>query len=157
MVTQSVSNSLLLEAAKEIFETMVFMSLQPSDQASSQIGGDSLVGTISFSGEVEGCFDFRCDETCAKVVAAGMLGMESVDELAEEDASDAIGEIVNMIMGSIKAGDETFGKVQVSIPTVIKGKEIEHTLRGEQAQAMSAYAVIAEKHPIDLSLLWRRT
>jgi chemotaxis protein CheX len=155
MVVQSVSSQLLLEAAQEIFETMVFMSIQPMDKASVQIGNDSLVGTISFAGDIEGCFDFRCDIACAKAVAAGMLGMESVDELADEDANDAMGEIVNMVMGSIKAGDETFAQVHVSIPTVIVGKEIEHSLGEHASHAMSAYVMIAEKYPVELSLLWR--
>jgi len=154
MVIQSVSDSLLFEAAQEIFETMVFMSIQAADQAANQIGSDSLLGTISFTGDIEGCFDFRCGSACAKAVAAGMLGMESVDELADGDANDAIGEIVNMVMGSIKAAEETFAKAQVSIPTVVMGKEIEHTL-GEQANAMSACVLIAEKYPVELSLLWR--
>jgi chemotaxis protein CheX len=154
MVVQSVSNRLLLEAAQEIFETMVFMSIQATDQASNQIGNDSLLGTITFSGDVEGCFDFRCETACAKAIAAGMLGMESVDELADEDANDAIGEIVNMVMGSIKAADETFANVQVSIPTVIMGKEIAHTL-GERAHGMSACVMIADTYPVGLSLLWR--
>jgi CheY-specific phosphatase CheX len=107
MVVQSVSSQVLLKAAQEIFETMVFMDIQPSDKASVQFGNDSLLGTISFAGNIEGCFDFRCDIACAKAVAAGMLGMDSVDELEDEDANDAndaMGEIVNMVMGSIKAG-----------------------------------------------------
>jgi chemotaxis protein CheX len=155
MVVQSVSSQLLLEAAQEIFETMVFMDIQPMDKASVQIGNDSLLGTISFAGNIEGCFDFRCDIACAKAVAAGMLGMDSVDELADEDANDAMGEIVNMVMGSIKAGDETFSQVQVSIPTVIVGKGIEHSLGEHASHAMSAYVMIAETYPVELSLLWR--
>ena len=155
MVVQSVSSQLLLGAAQEIFETMVFMSIQPSDKASVQVGSDSLLGTISFAGDIEGCFDFRCDIACAKAVAAGMLGMDSVDELTGEDATDAMGEIVNMVMGSIKAGDETFAQVQVSIPTVIVGKEIEHSLGEHATHAMSAYVTIAETYPVELSLLWR--
>ena len=155
MVIQSVASSLLLEASQEIFETMVFMSIQPCAQDTVQIGKDAVLGTISFMGDIEGCFDFRCELACAKAVAVGMLGMESVDELSDEDANDAIGEIVNMIMGSIKAGDKTFSKVQVSIPTVIVGKEIEHTLGEHATHAMSAHVLIAETHPVELSLLWR--
>ena len=155
MVAQSVTSSLLLEASQEIFETMVFMNIQPAEQASVQIGNDSLLGTISFMGDIEGCFDFRCEIDCAQAVAVGMLGMDSVDELTKDDAIDAIGEIVNMIMGSIKAGDEAFAKVQVSIPTVVVGKEIAHCLGEHPTRAMSAYAMIADRYPVELSLLWR--
>ena len=45
MVVQSVSSQVLLKAAQEIFETMVFMDIQPSDKASVQFGNDSLLGT----------------------------------------------------------------------------------------------------------------
>lgn len=155
MIVQSVSSQLLLEAAREIFETMVFMTIQPSDKASVQIGNDSLLGTISFAGDIEGCFDFRCDIACAKAVAVGMLGMDSVDELGDDDANDAMGEIVNMVMGSIKAREDAFSQVQVSIPTVIVGKEIEHSLGERATHAVSAYVTIAEQYPIELSLLWR--
>jgi CheY-specific phosphatase CheX len=134
---------------------MVFMNIQPCEKDTVQIGDDAVLGTISFMGDIEGCFDFRCDMACAKAVAMGMLGMESVDELSAEDANDAIGEIVNMVMGSIKAGDTAFSQVQVSIPTVIVGKEIEHSLGEHATHAMSAHVMIAATHPVELSLLWR--
>lgn len=155
MLVQSASGQLLIGAAKEIFETMVFMSIDAADADAVKIGGDLLLGTISFTSDIEGCFDFRCEMAGAKAVAAGMLGLESADELAERDIKDAIGEIVNMIMGSIKAADETFAGVQVSIPTVIVGQEIEHSLGEYAIHVTSAHVMIAEKYPAELSLLWR--
>jgi len=155
MLVESVPGQLLIQAAQEIFETMVFMSIEASDQGAVQTADDSLLGTISFVGDIEGCFDFRCEKGCAKAVAAGMLGLESGDELTDEDTHDATGEIVNMIMGSIKAAGGTFGQLQISVPTVFVGKGVTHRVGEYATHAMSTQVLIAEKYPAELSLLWR--
>ena len=156
MIDQDIASDVLEQATRGIFEMMVFMEVERLDPAQFEHdGGDSLLGTITFSGKIEGCFGFCCNSACAKAVAAGMLGLDPSDEVANQDVNDAIGEIVNMVMGSIKADAPTFQGVNVSIPTVIRAREIEHDL-GEEDTGLVEYVKIADEYAAELSLHWRR-
>ena len=156
MIDQEVSRDVLEHATRGIFEMMVFMGVERLDPAQFEDdGGDSLLGTITFSGDIEGCFGFCCNGACAKAVAASMLGLDPSDEVADQDVNDAIGEIVNMVMGSIKADVPTFHEVNVSIPTVIRARGIEHNL-GEESAGLVEYVKIGDAYAAKLSLLWRK-
>jgi chemotaxis protein CheX len=154
-VQSTISPNVLLSAAQEIFETMVFMSIDPCEDPSPHIEGETLLGMITFDGDIEGCFGFCCDKSCAQAVAVDMLGIEPDEDLPVADINDAIGEIVNMLMGSIKAGDQALSRVKVSIPTVVRGREMEHDL-GHQAEHMTSHIRIADQYTAELSLFWRR-
>ena len=156
MIVQStISPNVLLSAAQEIFETMVFMSIDPCEDPSPHIEGETLLGMITFDGDIEGCFGFCCEKNCAQAIAVDMLGIEPDEDLPVADINDAIGEIVNMLMGSIKAGDQALSHVKVSIPAVVRGREMEHDL-GHQAEQMTSHIRIADQYTAELSLFWRR-
>ena len=156
MIDQDVSRDVLEHATRGIFEMMVFMGVERLDPARfEREGGDSLLGTITFSGDIEGCFGFCCNGACAKAVAAGMLGLDPSDEVTHQDVNDAIGEIVNMVMGSIKADVPIFQGVNVSIPTVIRAREIEHNL-GEEGTGIVDYVKIGDEYMAELTLHWRQ-
>jgi hypothetical protein len=54
--------------------------------------------------------------------------MDSPDELASEETCDAMGEVANMIMGSVKSRvANSLGDLQVSIPSVVSGRKLENT------------------------------
>jgi CheY-specific phosphatase CheX len=55
-----------------------------------------------------------------------MLMAEPEDAIEEAETYDAFGEIVNVIIGGIKARMlDTVGDIQIFIPTVIKGQQIQ--------------------------------
>jgi chemotaxis protein CheX len=115
----------LYDGAKEVFETMIFMSLEkPVDEVT--LGGDCLLGTITFKGGIEGCLAVCLGQDCAKSIAINMLGLDPGAELSKSEISDAVGEVANMVMGSFKARILTdFKSVEVSIPSVIQGTQLE--------------------------------
>ena len=102
MVEEMCLTEALLEGAKEVFETMIFMDLTECGDEEFHIEGDALMGTITFQKSLEGCLGVCCGMKCAGSIAANMLGLEPGDEVSEEDVCDAIGEVVNMVMGSVK-------------------------------------------------------
>ena len=103
MITTVSLKDALLDGAREVFETMVFMAMEESSDDTASLGDTTLLGSITFKGDLEGCLGVCCDEPCARTIAANMLGMPAGDELSENDVSDAIGEIANMVMGAVKA------------------------------------------------------
>ena len=84
-----------------------------------------------------------------------MLGMLSTDELSENDISDAMGEIANMVMGAVKARIQNdVGSVEVSIPSVVQGRELKNSL-GDGAGQAKVRVNIEEQYRAEFSLLYR--
>ena len=148
-------NEVLLESAKEIFETMVFMDLAEATEPDQAIEDWALLGTITFKGVIKGCLAFCCSVPCAQAIAINMLGIDTTEEIAEEDTCDAIGEIANMVMGSVKRRlAESAGNLEVSIPSVVSGRELRNNL-GEVAQKASVRINIEDEYVAELSLLYQ--
>jgi chemotaxis protein CheX len=145
----------LLAGAKEVFETMIFMSLEQCSDAGAAPANEGLLGTITFRGNIEGCVGICCSSACARSVAANMLGMEPGAEMSESEIYDAIGEVTNMIMGSFKARIiESVGDVQVSIPSVIRGTRLDNVML--EGQERVCVPVMLDEHVAVLSLLSRK-
>jgi chemotaxis protein CheX len=155
MVTTVSLKDALLDSAREVFETMVFMAMEDSRDDSTSLGEASLLGTITFKGSIEGCLGVCCDHACARTIAANMLGMMSPDEVSENDVSDAMGEIANMVMGAVKARIQNdVGSVEVSIPSVVQGRELKNSL-GEGSSQVKIRVSIEEQYRAEFSLLFR--
>jgi len=145
----------LLDAAKEVFETMIFMDLQACDAPDRSIDGEALMATVTFTNSIEGCLAICTGTGCAKAIAVNMLGLETEEALSEEEICDAVGEVANMVMGSVKSRlTDAYEDIQVSIPSVVKGRELCNSL-GENARRLSVKVSIEEAHVMELSLLLR--
>ena len=154
MVTTVSLKDVLLDGAREVFETMVFMALAQADPEDADLSNVTLLGSITFKGDMEGCLGVCCDEACARTIAANMLGMNG-DEVSEEDVSDAMGEIANMVMGSVKSRiQDDVGAIEVSIPSVVQGRELKKT-HGEGTEMVTAKVSIEEEYRAEFSLLFR--
>jgi chemotaxis protein CheX len=157
VVEQICLNKVLIESAKEIFETMVFMELTEVTEPEQNVDGWALLGSITFKGGIEGCLAICCSASCAKAIAVNMLGLEIPDELTEEGTCDAVGEITNMIMGGVKSRVlKSVGNLEVSIPSVISGRELRNNL-GDKATKISVKIKIDDKHTAELILLYRES
>ena len=157
MIEQICLNEALLDAAKEVFETMVFMDLEESTEPQPDIEGWALLGSITFKGTLEGCLSICCSTPCAQAIAINMLGTDTTEDLTEADTCDAIGEIANMVMGSVKARIlEKVGNLEVSIPSVISGRSLENNL-GERATKITIQVNIEDEYVAELCLLYRES
>ncbi len=155
MITTVSLKETLLDSAREVFETMVFMALEESGPDAVNAEEPALLGTITFKGHLEGCLGICCGQTCARAIATSMLGMGSSDELGDHDVSDAMGEIANMVLGAVKSRIQNeIGGIEVSIPCVVQGRELRNSL-GEDATQVRIRVSIEEEYLADLSLLYR--
>lgn len=157
MIDQMCFSDVVLDATREILETMVFLGLEKNEDKDMPIKGRSLLGMITFTGDLEGCFAIDCDTKCAAVIAKNMLAMEPDDEISNEDISDAIGEVANMSMGSIKTRiHDQFPDIQISIPTVVFGTDLENTT-AEHPNKVLLNTLIDGTYPARLSFLYRQS
>ena len=154
MITEICFEDVLLESAQDVFETMIFMSVEKCPDCVT-VEGDSLLGSITFTGSIEGCMAICCDLDCAKTIACNMLAMEGDDSISGNEIRDAIGEIANMLLGSIKANliKKNVGNLDVSIPCVVSGKELTSSL-GEGAVEITMPIYIDES-VAELTLQYR--
>lgn len=157
MIDEICFSAALLEGAKEVFETMIFMDLEEPSEPGELIEGDSFLGSITFTNGIEGCLAIRCSVPCARIIAANMLGTDSPEEIAEDEVCDALGEVTNMVMGSVKSRLQTDGgELLVSIPTVIRGQNLASSL-GNRASNVLVKVNTEDEDIIEFSFLYRES
>jgi chemotaxis protein CheX len=103
-----------LEAAAR---NVLAMLLEPSEDnaASGPESGDVLTAIISIVGDHPAALTINCTAEFGNVLAAAMFGM-TPDELTAAEVQDAVGELANMIGGSVKAMLD--GSWQLGLPMV---------------------------------------
>ena len=147
---------ILLDSAKEVFESMVFMPLEAVEEERSDLSDAMLLGTITFTGELEGALTICCGLPCAQTIAANMLCIDSPDELTDDDVIDAMGEIANMVMGSIKTRIQDHVNVTISIPSVVQGREL-RSRQSEGTVRTVLNVTLAQEYDASFSLLHRES
>jgi CheY-specific phosphatase CheX len=150
LATESVQRA-VLDSAKEVFDTMILISLEPSVPVDRP--SDGLLASITFTGGIEGCLSILCDPPCAQRIAAGMLCAEETP--GEAEVIDAMGEVANLIMGGAKTRLlNEVKEIQISIPSVVQGRQLRtHTADGTTRVVVPV--TIAAEFPAELSLLYR--
>ncbi|MBU0769730.1 MAG: chemotaxis protein CheX [Proteobacteria bacterium] len=122
-----------INSTVNVLQTMAFVKCQagkPYLKKDNVAQGD-VSGIIGFTGEQNGTVSVTFDELCILKVVSNMFG-EEMKEL-NEDISDAVGEITNMISGQARQELEKLGRLfHGAIPTVItcKNHKIESTAKG---------------------------
>ena len=146
---------IVLESARENFETMVFMAIEEVTEPGQSIKGASLMGTVTFKQALEGCFSIACSKDCAHAIALNMLGMDPSEELSDEEVCDALGEVTDLIMGSIKKNlHEYIDDLIVSAPRVVSGKTLNHNT-DEAFEQVIVHLNIEDEYWAQLTMSYR--
>lgn len=114
----------VIDATKEVFSTMVMMEISDEFPLKEPVSRFkcSITGMVGFAGTYSGVISIHCPVALALKITSNMLGVDC-DEV-NEDLNDAIGEIANMLGGSVKQVLSKGGlDVKLSIPTVISGED----------------------------------
>lgn len=114
----------LVEATHEVFETMVFRTLEQGEPIPDAQGApkSNVVGAVGFAGSSCGLVAFYSTLDAAKEITGAMLGIGPTEVNGE--IPDAIGEITNMIAGSFRTKMASEGDAwAISIPTVTMGSD----------------------------------
>ena len=149
-------NNVLLASAREVFETMIFMDLDQCFDEEQKITDDTLLSSITFKGDFNGCLTICCSSDCARSIGINMLGMDSGEKISREDTYDALGEVANMVMGSVKTKiQKNTGNISVSIPMVMSGREIVTNLSDVSAVKTLLRVTIDSKYIAEFCLLYK--
>ncbi len=113
----------IISATTEIFSTMLMVELEPGATIEGEGGeiASNLTSMLGLGGDIRGMLSVHCPESVAKGITSGFLGME-IDEL-DDDVKDAVGEIANMVAGSLKSSFSEYDlNIELAIPTSVIGK-----------------------------------
>ncbi|MBU4317422.1 MAG: chemotaxis protein CheX [Proteobacteria bacterium] len=121
----------IVDSTVDVFDMMLSLPIQFSEERKTLAGNGSLVlGSIDFMGDVTGIVNIQVTEKFARKMVSSMLDME-IDQIeGTEDIQDVLGEICNMVSGSLKSGLCDAGMVcELSTPAVIIGNDYNHQTR----------------------------
>ena len=123
-----------LEATVKVLQTMAFTEPQvgkPFLKGKTPVSQGDITGIVGLTGDMNGSLAVSFSEAAILQVVSNMFG-EAFKEINDE-VSDAVGEITNMICGDARRILAEKGyQFQGAIPTVIDGKnhKICHVFRG---------------------------
>lgn len=112
----------ILEISQEIWESLLGMEIEGSDELSNAFADSkrTVTGFVNIGGAWEGTILLEVSDTLSKAFAAAMLGISS-DEVSDQDVADALGELTNMVGGNIKS--LLPAPSNLSIPSVAEGSD----------------------------------
>jgi len=123
-LTEEQVSGYVIAATREVFSTMIMMDVVDDFPLKEPVSRFkcSITGMVGFAGTYSGVISIHCPVSLALKITSNMLGVDC-DEV-NEDLNDAIGEIANMVGGSVKQVLSKGGlDVKLSIPTVISGED----------------------------------
>lgn len=122
----------LVGIIEKIWQTTVGGNIRQSPTAGDVLASeDSLTASIYFRGGFTGLLAATCHESLARQIASNMM-QTSVH--TEEDIRDAIGEVVNIAGGNVKA--LLPAPCQLSLPAVLEGEMAELLLLGPESETL---------------------
>lgn len=114
----------IIDSTQEIFSSMIMLDVTPGEpfQRNDDLLKNSISGIIGLAGSTKGLLAIHLPNPAALAITEAFLGM-AVEEI-DEDVRDAIGELANMLGGSLKSVlDPGGGGVQLSMPSAVHGEE----------------------------------
>lgn len=118
-------NAQVAESVTDVFDTMFSLSLEPAESVTADsLEGIRSVGAVSLAGDVTGMISIHVSDTLAREMAAEMLGMGVEEIEGDEEIRDMLGEVGNIVGGSLKSSFTDAGLTCVlSTPSYTTGKD----------------------------------
>lgn len=111
-----------INATVTVLETMAFMKVEAGKPylKKDNVGVGDVSGILGLTGVANGTISVTFEKECILTIVSNMFG-ETMEELNNE-ITDAVGELTNMISGQARRELEEMGKIfNAAIPSVITG------------------------------------
>ena len=121
----------IVDSTVEVYDMMLSLPIQYSEGSfSASQGGNLILGSIDFMGDVTGIVNIQVTEVFSRKMVSSMMDIEPDEVEGMEDIQDVLGEICNMVAGSLKSGLCDAGMTcELSTPAMIMGKDYNHEAR----------------------------
>ena len=150
----SVENS-ITGSVPEVFDTMLEMEAVECDpdEVKLETNVSRIVGSISMSGAIQGRLNIHTTEDFSRKMTAAMLGIELEEIEGLDEVKDVIGEICNMISGTLKSDLCDAGhNCVLSPPSFTTGSNFEMKLLRLSRRETFAYRCNGETVMIEIGL-----
>lgn len=117
---------LLQRSVSDVIDTMFGMTAVPGEVQDFRGCNETLVaGSVGFIGDVNGMVYIYVRASFARVLASRMLGLTEADIDGDEMVNDVIGELSNMIVGSVKSRlCDSGAPCVLTIPSIVRGQNL---------------------------------
>jgi chemotaxis protein CheX len=118
--------NMLKTAVGEVFCKMMKSDPTPIPLSSETMGAEThIASAVGFIGDMTGVVYIYASSTFAGKMTSAMLEMPETEVQGDEMVNDAMGELANMIVGTVKAQLVEKGKSCVlTIPSIVRGSNI---------------------------------
>ncbi|MGE5487665.1 MAG: chemotaxis protein CheX [bacterium] len=123
MLDNAQAQPALAEAAGEVLETMFFTAVSPAEQDAPAAASRELTAGVRFKGAPSGMLTLAIAEAPARRIACNFLGAEDESALTDSQVSEVIGELANMICGSVLSRIESDTTFDLDKPAPLTGTE----------------------------------
>jgi chemotaxis protein CheX len=148
--TPVVTGEQIAEITRDVWSSFLSMDLEVGGgDPTATLPGRSVTGCVHISGEWNGTVFVQCSAEQASSAAEAMF-MADPGTLGEDEISDALGELTNMVGGNIKSLLPEPSRL--SIPTVAGGDN--YTVRVPGASLVDAVTLICQAGPVHISV-WK--
>ena len=138
----------IIGATRKVFETMLGVGVSPRDQGPGPetfSPEDRVVALVGLAGARVGAGSVLCSGALARTLTGKMLMMDCPAAVNTE-VLDAVGEIANMIVGSIKSDiEQRCGPIGLSTPTVVYGRDLVAHSVGQQPWTIVAFSCLEDQ------------
>lgn len=141
--------AVLCETTIEVFSTMVGVSVGIPQETCLPVLSQ-MTGVIGIAGQIRAIFSLRCSQKAAIGIASRMLGIAADDPGAEKAASDAVGEVCNVVAGYFKAKIGLGDKGSLSLPAIVLGKN--YTIHPATGCERLEFPLLLESEPLWITL-----
>lgn len=142
-MTLIVTDDDLFSLAQTVWSSVLGLDFVRGDEVDGKIGETTITACVQITGDWEGAVTIECSPGLATKLAAAMFQME-VDDLSEDEISDAMGEIANMTGGNVKGLAP--GTNTLTLPTVTEGEE--GALRIAKTKRLNTVVGFSEGEPV---------
>ena len=118
---------LVRQAVVEVFSTMLGSELEIGEPIGdpNPLLPAEVVSLIGLTGAVTGALSLQCGREHARDLTARFLGVDGHEIESLDEVRDAVGELVNMIGGSLKNSIGSSEAIELSLPTVVTTPQCE--------------------------------
>lgn len=144
-------NDTMLEMMNGIWTSMLGVEVRADENGKTpQSPGRTLTSCVQITGDFEGAVTLDCTEKLARAITGLMFEVDP-DGAEPEEIQDAMGEMANMVGGSVKT--MIGGDCKLSLPSVTGGGDYKIAIPGSTLKAERRFQ--SQGEPLVLRILER--
>jgi CheY-specific phosphatase CheX len=146
-VTEAVLQQALQESTEDVLEKMFFIQCLGEPLRSES--EPEFVAQLTFEGDPSGALTLTVRASTARSVAADFLAAEEPD-LSEQEVGEVVGELANMICGSVLSRVESTATFRLASPRIAYGNDAKNLAAEPAVQPPPVAGTAGPIHAVEI-------